>query len=152
MPIKYKIFQDRKLVYVLGIGEIIFDELLLHIEELATDPKYISPMKKLVDYRNSTLSSLSTEETIKFANKKTQFIETFKNEKCAIVTKSDLNFGMTRLHFAHLHNVDIMTNVFRNIEDALSWLQIDLEENEINLGGNRDSALFTGVPGSEYPI
>ena len=78
MPIKYKIFQNRKLVYALGIGEVTYDDLLLHIEELAADPKYISPMKKLVDYRNSSLSSLSTENSIKITKKKAQLSETFK--------------------------------------------------------------------------
>lgn len=38
MPLKYKIFQNRKLVYVLGIGEVSYEDLLLHIKELAADP------------------------------------------------------------------------------------------------------------------
>jgi hypothetical protein len=134
MPIKYKIFQDRKLIYARGIGKIAYDDLLLHFEKLAADPKYISPMKKLVDYRTSTLSTLSTKESIKVTEKKAQLIETFKNEKCAFLTKSDLDFGMTRFHEAHIDDSSIMTYSFRNIEDALAWLEVDLEENEIYLG------------------
>ena len=134
MPIKYKIFQDRDLVYALGIGEVTYEDLLLHIEELAADPKYISPMKKLVDYRNSSLSSLSTENSIKITKKKALLYETFKNEKCAFVTTSDLDFGMTRLHGAHIEDSGIMTNVFRNFEEALAWLQVVINENEINWG------------------
>ena len=134
MPIKYKIFQNRKLVYALGIGEVTYDDLLLHIEELAADPKYISPMKKLVDYRNSSLSSLSTENSIKITKKKAQLSETFKNEHCAFVTNSDLDFGMTRFHGAHIDGSGITTNFFRNFEDALAWLEVDLDENEIDFG------------------
>lgn len=134
MPIKYKIFQNRNLVYALGIGEITYDDLLRHIEELSTDPKYVSPMKKIVDYRNSTLVKLKTEESIRITNKKNKLIETFKNEKCAFVTNSDLDFGMTRMHGTHIDSTGITTQVFRSFEDALAWLEVDLEDNEIELG------------------
>lgn len=95
---------------------------------------YISPMKKLVDYRNSTLSKLSPKESIKITNIKAQLNEIFKNEKCAFLTSSDLDFGMTRFHGAHIDDSGITINVFRNYEKALSWLQVELEENEIDLG------------------
>lgn len=134
MPIKYIIFPDRNLVYALGIDEVTYDDLSHHIEELSTDPKYMSPMKKIVDYRNSTLSKLSTEESIKISKRKTQLIEIFKNEQCAFVAKSDLDFGMTRLHGAHIDGTGITTNVFRNLADALIWLEVNLDENEINFG------------------
>ncbi len=136
MPIKYRIFQDRKLVYALSVDKITYQDLILHLEELAANPEYLSPMKKLVDYRNSTLTTLSTEESIKVTKKKVQLTETFKNEKCAFVTKSDLDFGMTRFHQSHIEIEDsgIMTCAFRNFEDALAWLEVDLKESEIDLG------------------
>ncbi len=134
MPIKYKIFQNRKLVYALGNGKITFDELLQHIEELAADPQYKPPMKKIVDYRNATLFGLSIEEANKFTIKKVQLVEIFNNETCAFVMNSDLDFGMSRAHEAHFENSDITTNVFRNMEEALSWLQVDLDKDEMNLG------------------
>ena len=135
MPIKYKVFQDRKLVYALRIDQITFQDLLLHFKELADDPEYRPPMKKLVEYRNSTLALLSTEESIKATQKKTQLIDAFKDEKCAFITKSGLDFGMTRVHEGHiqLETAGITTNIFHNFEDALAWLEVDLRENEIYL-------------------
>ncbi len=134
MPIKYKIFPDKKFVYALGIGEITYDDLFHHIDKLATDPDYTPPMKKLVDYRNSTLSRLSTEESIRISDRKAQLIKAFKDEKCAFVIKSNLDFGMTRFHGLHIEESGITTNVFRNMEDALEWLEVDLDENEIITG------------------
>jgi hypothetical protein len=134
MPIKYKIFQDKKLVYALGVGDITYDDLVLHIEELASEPKYIPPMKKLVDYRNANLSTLSTEDSTKITKKKALLIDNFTNEKCAFVTKRDLEFGMLRFHEAQIDGSGIITNVFRNLEDALVWLQVKLDENEMDLG------------------
>lgn len=134
MSIKYKIFQNRKLVYAVGEGEIKFDDLLDHYEDLSNNPKYIPPMKKLVDYRNATLVELSIDQAHQITKKKIQLKGKFKNEICAFVTKTDLDFGMSRMHGAQLESSDITTNVFRNIEDALSWLHVDLDEIEIDFG------------------
>ena len=134
MPIKYKIFPDKKIVYALGTGEITFNDLLLHIEELAKDPNYKAPMKKIVGYRNSTLSKLTTEEANKFTNKKSQLKDIFQNEMCAFVTHADLDFGLSRVHGAHIESSNITTNVFRSIEDAFIWLGVELEEKEIKIG------------------
>ena len=51
MPLKYKIIESKKLVYLKGIGNVTFSELMNHIDELSQDPKYKAPMKKLVDHR-----------------------------------------------------------------------------------------------------
>jgi len=134
MPIKYKILKNRKFVYAVGEGQISFDDLLQHVNELAEDPKYVSPMKKLVDYRNATIANLTTEEANKFTDKKAQHIDIFRNEMCAIVTDKDLDFGMSRVHGAHIESSNIDTSVFRTIKDALLWLQVDIDEIEINFG------------------
>ena len=39
---------------------------------------------------------------IKITKRKTQLIDIFQNEKCAFVAQNDLDFGMTRLHGAHI--------------------------------------------------
>jgi len=51
MPLKYKIVESKKLIYLKGIGTVAFSELMNHIDELSQDPKYKAPMKKLVDHR-----------------------------------------------------------------------------------------------------
>ena len=51
MPIRYRIIEDKKLVYVVGSGRITLSDLLTHMDELSHDPHYNAPMKKLVDYR-----------------------------------------------------------------------------------------------------
>jgi hypothetical protein len=46
MPLTYEIIEDKKLVFCIGTGRITFSELMNHIEELSTDPKYKKPMLK----------------------------------------------------------------------------------------------------------
>ena len=70
MPLKYKIIKSKNIVYVIGSGFITFSELMRHIDELAHDPDYKAPMKKLVDYRNIESLDLSMNESEIFAQKK----------------------------------------------------------------------------------
>ncbi|MBU0731194.1 MAG: hypothetical protein KKA70_15795 [Proteobacteria bacterium] len=133
MPIKYTIIEGKKLVLAVGQGLINFDDLARHIDTLAHDPKYISPMKKLVDYRNASLVELKREEAYMFTQKKAQLKDKFANEMCAIITKNDLDFGTSRVHGARIEASDIHTNVFRNIKDALKWLEAELDETDLHL-------------------
>ncbi len=131
MPIKYKIFEREKLVYVSGEGKITIDELLRHLEELSRDPEYRAPMKKLVDYRNTPQIGLSREDGQKFTDRKSLFKDSFQGERCAIVVANELDYGVSRVHSARIEPADIETNVFRNIHEALAWLKVDLDENEL---------------------
>lgn len=60
MPIKYKILKNRKFVYAVGEGQISFDDLLQHVNELAEDPKYVSPNLT----QTKKLDGLTVEELI----------------------------------------------------------------------------------------
>lgn len=133
MPLKYKIIESKKLIYAVGEGEINCDELIRHFDELSEDPKYTSPMKKLVDYRNATIANLTREEAHTITLKKEQLKNAFKNEMCAIITHTDADFGLSRAHGAYIEKSDIEVNVFRNIHDALLWLQVDVDEKELGL-------------------
>jgi hypothetical protein len=133
MPFNYRIFDDIKLVYVKGEGNITFDDLMHHINELASDPHYVAPMKKLVDLRVATKANLTIAEEQKFADRKSCLIEKFRDEMCAFVTASDLDFGMSRTHGAIISSTGITTNVFRNLEGALAWLDVDITGPELDV-------------------
>ena len=134
MPIKYEILTDKKLVYAVAEGRVTIDELLDHIRELAADPRYEPPMKKLVDYRNAPVVALSVAESDHFTEAKKAVAHRFTGEVCAIVVKHDIDFGMSRLHGAKAESARIDTNVFRRFEEALSWLDVELNQGELKPG------------------
>jgi len=133
MPLKYKIFEDRKLVYVIGKNRITYDDLMTHMIELSKDPKYKSPMKKLINYLDATLVELTREESQNITDIKASLNVIFKKELCAFIVNSDVDFGISRVHGAKIESAQIHTNVFRDIKSALSWLDVDLTENEIEI-------------------
>ena len=95
-----------------------------HINELANDPGYIPPMKKLLDYSELKKYEVTTEESVTFSKRKQELSDIFLNEQCAIVVPSDLVFGMARHHQAFLDEEKLHTKIFRDLDEAKAWLEI----------------------------
>ena len=133
MPLKYEIIQSKKLVYVIGTGAVTFYELMHHIEVLGQDPKYKAPMKKLIDYRQLKYLDLSMNEQEVFAQKKAALSASYTGEKCAIVAPTDVGFGIARIHGALIDDSIIDTMVFRDFNKALSWLDIELNDDSLKV-------------------
>ncbi len=125
MSLKYKIFEDIKLVYVKASDDLKYEELMAHIEKLANDPAYIPPMKKLLDYVDLKKSGLSNSESIDFSKRKQELSDRFINEKCAIVTREDYFSGIKKYHQAYIDEEKLKTKIFQSIDEAKAWLEID---------------------------
>ncbi|MEW6519859.1 MAG: hypothetical protein AB1461_10645 [Thermodesulfobacteriota bacterium] len=126
MPVVYQIIDRLKLVYARLIGTVDADALARHFKELYQDERYITPMKKLVDCRLCDDYRVTTAEEQKLASLKEVFANKFKNERCAIVAPSNLLYGSNRAFQEQSFDSAIQTMVFRNINDATAWLQIDI--------------------------
>lgn len=129
MPVQYKIIESKHLVYAVGSGLLTLPDLLSHLDDLAADPQYKAPMKKIVDYRNATINKLTMNEADIFTSKKARLKKLFLGEKCAIVT-NNVDFGMSRSHGTKIEKADIDTMVFRDINKALDWLDIQIDDDE----------------------
>lgn len=127
--IEYEIIKDKRLVLVKGSGVIIVNDIIRHLDTLATDERYIAPMKKLVDYRSIENIQISKEDANIITQKKETLLKKFAGERCAFISPTDLAFGTIRVHQALIDGADINTRVFRRIEDALEWLDIELDMN-----------------------
>ena len=127
MAIEYEIIEDKRLVIAKGSGVVTGNDVISHLETLAADERYVSPMKKLVDYSSIDKIRQSNEEVIIIARKKEALKRKFAGERCAFVSPADLTFGIARVHQALIDSTGINTNVFRRIEEALEWLDVELD-------------------------
>ena len=134
MPLEYTFIESKKLVYLKGIGTVSFSELMNHIDELFQNPKYKPPMKKLVDHRQIKKLDLTMKEQELFAEKKASFRELFSGEKCAIVSPTDFVSALARVHASINEGSNIDTSVFRDFNEALTWLDIELDDDELIKG------------------
>ena len=48
MPIEYDIIEEKRLVLAKGSGVVTAADVIRHLDSLAADDRYTSPMKKLV--------------------------------------------------------------------------------------------------------
>ena len=129
MPIEYDIIKDKQLVWVKGSGTITSNDVISHLVMLAADNRYKAPMKKLVDYRSIDDINILQEEAGEIASTKEAYSSTFHGERCAFVSPEDLTYGTSRVHQALIDSVDINTEVFRDMNDALNWLGVSLGSN-----------------------
>ena len=128
MPIEYEIIESQRLIIAKGSGVITGEEILDHLETLANDYRYISPMKKLVDYRLVDNIAVSTDEQWQIADRKNDLNTKFDGEKCAFISPKDINFGQSQVHQALVEGYNLSTEVFRSVKDALSWLDVMLDD------------------------
>ena len=127
MLIKYDIIEDKKLVLAKGTGNIKGIDVIKHLDELASDDRYISPMKKLIDYRFVKSINISQDEAVKIAMKKDTLSKKFLNEKCAFVSPMIETYVTSRTHQYLIDNTSVNTAVFKIMEEALDWLDIELD-------------------------
>ncbi len=127
MPIEYDIIEDKQLVLAKGSGMITGNDVIIHLDELAADSRYAAPMKKLVDYRLIEDININPEEASGIALKKQALTRIFHGERCAFVSPDDTTYGTSRVHQALCEGNDTDTKVFRQIEEALDWLDVTLD-------------------------
>jgi hypothetical protein len=127
MAIEYEIIEDKRLVFAKGSGVVTGSDVIRHLDTLAVDERYIAPMKKLVDYRSIESIQISNEEANRIAHKKEMLSKKYPGERCAFISPADLTYGTARVHQALVDGADINMEVFRSIEDALEWLDVELD-------------------------
>ncbi len=68
-----------------------------------------------------------------FAQKKAALSASYTGEKCAIVAPTDVGFGIARIHGALVDDSIVDTMVFRDFNKALSWLDIELNDDSLKV-------------------
>jgi hypothetical protein len=129
MSIEYDIIEDKQFVLAKGTGVITGIDVIKHLDELASDDRYISPMKKLIDYRFVESLNISQDEAISIALKKDTLSTKFRDERCAFVTPGNRTYGTSRVHQSLVDSTSINIAVFRQMKDALDWLDVELDTN-----------------------
>ena len=120
MPLSYRVDSARRLVEVVGHGEVGFDELSAHFRAGAADPAYSAAYDALIDLRGVT-AFLNAEEMRRFAAEVPGWLRRMPSRR-AIVVSSDLLYGMIRMLEAHTIDAPTEYRVFRDDAAARRWL------------------------------
>jgi hypothetical protein len=120
MPVTYRI--DQNIVQLTFEGENEPDAVIATFDRALLDPTSPPRFALLVDVRKSTsLASRATEDIIRVASHLGPHKD--RVSRCAVLATEDVHFGLGRMGAVYSEAGGVMTNVFRDRDEALAWLR-----------------------------
>ena len=127
MPIIYKIVPDRKAAYIKAIGEVTVEDILLEGAKMFAQSEWENGFSILCDYREVTEFNIDTKQVRMIVEQDMKHDPMLDKSKCAVVATDDLVYGMSRMWEILSADTRLTTEVFRDINDAINWLELDLD-------------------------
>ena len=127
MSIQYRIIREQKLAYIKCWGMVTTEEILLEGTKLFSDEDWENGFNLLLDYREVTETDLCSQGIMKIViqDKQNEFL--FDKSKCAVIADKDILYGLSRMwELLSIENKGEKM-VFRDVNDALSWLGLSSE-------------------------
>ncbi|MFC1523277.1 hypothetical protein ACFL6N_00665 [Thermodesulfobacteriota bacterium] len=122
MPISIEYDRKNNVLYAKADGVISSKDFELYYSSLGTiglQPHY----RVLADFNEADVK-LDSGEIMKLAAQREKKSEETGNVRIAIVAKSDLQFGLSRIYKARVLNDKVNMMIFRDKIDAIKWLNI----------------------------
>ncbi len=127
MPIQYRIFPGHKVAYIKAWGKLTIDEILTEGAKMFAETEWKNGFNILCDYQEVTGFNPTYDDIRKIVNQDKHHEPLFNNSKCAVVAKTDLVFGLSRMWEILSENTNLEKMVFRDIHQAKDWLCLDAE-------------------------
>lgn len=125
MAISYRIDSRKGLVLTTATGVLTEDELLEHKRKLLEDPAFKPGMRELSDVRGVEKLEVTPEGVWRLAAQDSIDSSRLGEYRLAIVASTDIVFGTARMYEA-LTDLNIPgVMVFRDMEEARSWLGVN---------------------------
>jgi hypothetical protein len=121
MPVQYRIDHTKGIIRTRCIGEVTLEEVLSHFQELKSDPECPPRLDALLDL-SQCLSAANSAQLRTVSDAIASIRERVQFDACAIVGPTDLLFGVGRMFEVFAEERFRVTNVFRSVADAESWL------------------------------
>ncbi len=118
MPVEHVIDEKQGLVLTTLRGSVTFDEFVRHLQALASDPTFDPNMLELLEANDVETDEFNIDQMMSF---KDSHVWGPKARR-AMVTNSDLVFGLFRMFqitSAHEHGEIAL---FHNLDEARCWL------------------------------
>jgi hypothetical protein len=113
---------DDDMLRIVGEGDYTAQDLKDLLVAALSDPRTTPGISTLMDIRRSE-ASRTTDELVSVVD----FLGSKRDRtvplRCAVVTASDLRFGLSRMVSVYLERYGVDLRVFRDIEPAEFWLR-----------------------------
>ncbi len=124
MPSSYRIDTGTNTAYSRAWGTVTDDEFLAHQRAISADPRFRRDMRQLLDGRGIT----EVKVTIPGIHKLIAGNPYGKGARRALVSGSEVVYGMSRVFELGRVTPEDEFRVFRALDEALTWLGLPLGE------------------------
>lgn len=118
---RFEIDEARNLIRLKIVGDVYMADVMTYMRNVPTNPGFRKGMNTLVDISLARFN-VGTDEIWRLR----ELVGSIQEERgaCswAVVAKSDLHYGLTRMFSLITEGLKIKTEVFRTVEEALDWL------------------------------
>jgi hypothetical protein len=122
MAITYAIDSGLGVVFTKATGVLTDDELVAHKQDLLRDPAFKPGMVELSDVRGVERLEVTPEGIRRFVAQDKASADQLRGFKLAIVASKDVVYGMARMYELRTDGDPLLVNVFRDMEEARTWL------------------------------
>ena len=127
MPITHRIDREAGIIFVERSGTIESQDEDEALRRRLSDPDYRPGLGMLVDCTGMDPAD-STEVICYLADQTAHMAARLRCGPLAILVKTDVQYGMARMYQLMTDHLHRDTLVFRDREQALAWLQGELDE------------------------
>jgi hypothetical protein len=118
MPLSYRIDPEQRLLTMTVTGTVTAAEMRAHLLRVAADPDYRPDLRSLTDFTDASPIAASGDEARELA----RILPTAPGARRAVVSASDLHYGLGRMVSQAHETPGIEIRVFRTRAEALEWL------------------------------
>ena len=101
-------------------GKLVFDEIIDQMKRLYQGIDFFPTKKNIWDIRNASISSLTVDQLYHIAS---QFAFVMDGGKTAVVAPQDISYDIMKIFEAEAIDIPRDFIVFRQMDDAISWLE-----------------------------
>ncbi len=125
MPITYEIDREQNLIVTTASGTLTDDDVLGLKARLVQDKHFKPGMRELSDIRNIDRLDVTPAGVRAMVKQDRDDAVIVSSHRLAIVLSDDVAFGMARMYQMLTESTMDDVGVFRDIEEAKSWLKSD---------------------------
>ncbi len=126
MPIEIQYTEDKIGVVFSAVGRVTGEEIMV-AQERIFDSEHFPHLKYwIVDRSRCTDYAVSTDEVWQIADRSNRAAERNPQMLMALVSESDLQFGVSRMYEAHIDTNGFKTMTFHDRKTAEQWIEKEL--------------------------
>ena len=122
MPIKYRIDKGNRIIFAEVEGDFTLEDIIKTINSVVSDRDFRSGFNVLSDHRKIG-EPATTQQMQGMAAHLESLSYAYGGTKWAMLVSKEASYGMMRMLSALVENVPIELRVFRDMEEALTWLR-----------------------------